>query len=209
VEAHHLAQAWLATCRAVGAIEEVADVGAELLAAYAEPQRRYHDLAHLTDVLTHVDELAGEAADPDAVRLAAWFHDAVYDPTSPDNEERSALLAERALVALRVPEATAIEVARLVRLTAGHDPRPGDRNGAVLCDADLAVLGREPEAYRSYTQAVRQEYALVPDHAFRAGREAILRDLLERPQLFRTAAGIDRWEAPARANLQAELGTLG
>src|SRR5262245_30263250 len=104
-------------------------IGAELLRRYAEPHRRYHTTRHLADVLDRVDELAAEADDADAVRLAAWFHDAVYDPLRGDNEERSANLAERALGETDLPGGTVAEVARLVRLTATHAPEPGDRNG--------------------------------------------------------------------------------
>ena len=53
-----------------------------LLTRWAEPQRRYHTTAHLIAVLDHIDTLAGHAADPEAVRLAAWFHDGSTDPTA-------------------------------------------------------------------------------------------------------------------------------
>ncbi|PZT69225.1 hypothetical protein DN402_19435 [Streptomyces sp. SW4] len=179
-----------------------------LLARWREPQRRYHTLAHLTAVLDHVDLLREHAADPDAVRLAAWFHDAVYLPERSENEERSARLAERALPEAGVPEATTAEVARLVRLTVSHDPADGDRNGQVLCDADLAVLASPPSAYAAYTAAVREEYHFVPNDAFRSGRAAVLRQLLALPRLFRTPYGQREWEATARYNLTAELEML-
>ena len=104
MELHHLAPAWLVACRAAGAKDDVAGAGARLLAAYGDPARRYHDLHHLAEVLGHVDTLEAVATDPVAVRLAAWFHDAVYDPKALDNEERSAALAEHELAALRVPD---------------------------------------------------------------------------------------------------------
>ncbi|HET9381611.1 MAG TPA: hypothetical protein VFP69_12360 [Streptomyces sp.] len=179
-----------------------------LLARWQEPQRRYHTLTHLAAVLDHVDTLEPYADDPDAVRLAAWFHDAVYLPDRSENEERSARLAERALAEAGVPAAKTAEVARLVRLTTGHDPADGDRDGQVLCDADLAVLGSPPSAYAAYTAAVREEYHFVPDDAFREGRSAVLRHLLALPRLFRTPYGRERWEATARHNLTAELETL-
>lgn len=113
-----------------------------------------------------------------AVRLAAWFHDAVYRPDRTENEERSAALAERALSEARVPEAVVAEVARLVRLTVTHDPADGDRNGEALCDADLAVLAGGPQEYGAYAARVREEYGFVPDGAFREGRSAVLRQLL-------------------------------
>ncbi|MDG9726058.1 MULTISPECIES: HD domain-containing protein [unclassified Streptomyces] len=179
-----------------------------LLARWQEPARRYHTLAHLTAVLDHVDVLEEYAADADVVRLAAWFHDAVYLPDRSENEERSARLAERALPEAGVPEGKVAEVARLVRLTVTHDPADDDRDGQVLCDADLAILAAPPSAYAAYTAAVREEYHFVPNEAFRAGRAAILRQLLALPRLFRTPYGRREWEATARYNLTGELEML-
>ncbi|MBW8797105.1 MAG: hypothetical protein JF597_26940 [Streptomyces sp.] len=180
----------------------------ELLRRWQEPQRRYHTVAHLVAVLDHIDVLAEYADDPDLVRLAAWFHDAVYLPDRSENEERSARLAERALPEAGLPARQTVEVARLVRLTVTHDPAPGDRNGEVLCDADLAILAAPPAAYAAYTAEVREEYHFVPNDAFRAGRSAILRQLLDLPQLFRTPHGCTEWEPTARYNLAAELEML-
>lgn len=179
-----------------------------LLRRWQEPQRRYHTLAHLTAVLDHVDVLEEYADDPDAVRLAAWFHDAVYRPERSENEERSARLAERALPEAGVSDGKTAEVARLVRLTVTHDPADGDRNGQVLCDADLAILAAPPSAYAAYTAAVREEYHFIPGAAFREGRAAVLRRLLALPALFRTPYGAEHWEAAARHNLTSELETL-
>jgi predicted metal-dependent HD superfamily phosphohydrolase len=173
-----------------------------LVAAWSEPHRRYHDLAHLAAVLGLVGEL-GEAADLDAVRLAAWYHDAVYDPQRPDNEEISAQRARAGLRGL-VDDERAAEVERLVLLTAGHDPAPEDRNGAVLCDADLAVLAAPPESYAAYASAVRAEYGHLSDEEFTAGRTAVLEHLLALPTLYRTP-GAQPWTEAARANMSAEL----
>ncbi|WP_436493690.1 HD domain-containing protein [Actinokineospora sp. HUAS TT18] len=175
-----------------------------LLARWSEPHRTYHGVAHLEAVLRHIDELADHADSPDLVRLAAWFHDAVH-LGQPDDEERSAELAEVWLGGVLGPASVA-EVARLVRLTAGHVTSPGDRNGEVLCDADLAILA-SPD-YAAYAASVREEYAAVPDELFRAGRAAVLRSLLELPALYRTPQALAQWEAPARANLTAELADL-
>jgi len=205
----HLPEAWLRDARGVGGRGDVAAAGADLLARYAEPHRRYHGLGHLDDVLRHVDDLASAARQVEVVRLAAWFHDAVYDPTATDNEERSARLAEVALVGMRVDSLVAAEVARLVRVTADHAPPPGDTDGAVLCDADLAVLASAPAAYGAYVDAVRAEYDHLDDATFASGRAAVLRRLLDRDPLFSTDEGRQRWESSARANVTAELARLG
>ncbi|CCH86241.1 conserved protein of unknown function [Modestobacter italicus] len=180
---------------------------AAVVGAWSEPHRRYHDLAHLAAVLGIVDQLAAAAPDPAAVRLAAWYHDVAYDPLRSDNEEVSAARARIGLLGL-VEEARVAEVERLVLLTAGHDPQPDDANGAVLCDADLAVLASPAPAYAAYASAVREEYGHLSDDAFTAGRIAVLEHLLALPALFRTPAAADRWTAPARANLAAELSLL-
>ncbi|MCR8676396.1 non-ribosomal peptide synthetase, partial [Micrococcus sp. HG099] len=83
-----------------------------------------------------------------------------------------------------------------------------DTAGALLCDADLEVLGRSPEAYRRYVQAVRRDFAHVPDADWARGRAAVLESLLGAERLYRTAPGRARWEAAARRNLEAELADL-
>jgi predicted metal-dependent HD superfamily phosphohydrolase len=177
------------------------------MGAWSEPHRRYHGLAHLAAVLGFVGELGGAAGDPDAVALAAWYHDVSYDPERDDNEQVS---ADRARAGLRglVPDPRVDEVARLVLLTAGHDPEPGDANGAVLCDADLAVLAGPPDAYAAYASAVRTEYGHLSDEAFTAGRIAVLERLLALPRLYRLPAVAGEWTPRARANLTAELTLL-
>lgn len=185
-----------------------ADVRDELLAAYAGPGRSYHDQRHLAEVCERVEELSSDVAcDRVAVLLAAWFHDGVYDGR-PGAEERSAQWAERALHELAVPPGTVAEVARLVRLTETHRPADDDVDGCVLSDADLAILAAGPERYADYAASVRREYAHVPDDDFRAGRAAVLRDLLGKDHLFHTAYARERWEAAARANVEREVATL-
>jgi predicted metal-dependent HD superfamily phosphohydrolase len=179
----------------------------ELIAAYGDPARGYHDIRHLTEVLDRLDELAGvgEGFDRVAVVLAAWFHDAVYDGL-PDAEDRSAAWAETALAGQE--RELVGEVARLVRLTETHRPASEDRNGCALSDADLAILAAPQDRYAEYVADVRREYAHVPDDAFRAGRAAVLSDLLAKPRLFHTAHAHEHWEPAARANVDAELTRL-
>ena len=180
----------------------------ELTAAYADPSRGYHDTRHLTEVLTRLDELAdaGIAYDATPVLLAAWFHDAVYDGER-DAEERSAAWAEDALASV-APTPVVTEVARLVRLTETHQPDDADANGCALSDADLAILAAPSDRYDEYAAAVRREYAHLPDEVFRPGRASVLRSLAEKPHLFHTAYARERWESPARANLERELAVL-
>lgn len=184
------------------------DVRDELLAAYSDPSRGYHDTRHLTEVLDRLDELAGAQTSFAArnVALAAWFHDGVYDGER-DAEDRSAFWAEDVLTGV-LPEADVAEVARLVRLTETHEPDDADDNGCALSDADLAILAAPATRYAEYVTQVRAEYAHVSDEDFRTGRSAVLQHLAEKPHLFHTAYARERWETAARANLERELGGL-
>jgi predicted metal-dependent HD superfamily phosphohydrolase len=202
---------WAATLRRLNAFADAghdpARLGLTVITRYTETHRRFHTLDHLAAVLVVVDDLAGCADRPDIVRLAAWYHDAVYDPRRADNEVRSAELAAAELQQAGLPPATAGRVAELVLVTATHDPPAGDRDGAVLCDADLAVLASPAAEYERYVAAVRQEYAHVDDAAWHRGRTDVLSALIALPQLYRTPPA-RRWEPQARANLNRELADL-
>lgn len=183
-------------------------LGAQLVASYAHPDRRYHDGRHLGEVLERIHELSAHGVEFDrmAVLLAAWFHDSVYD-AQPDAERRSAAWAAEALPTL-VDQGVVDEVVRLVLVTEHHRPADDDLNGCALSDADLAILASPAERYGEYVASVRTEYAQVPDDAFAAGRAEILRDLLAKPHLFHTSYARGAWEEAARANVLQELEKL-
>jgi predicted metal-dependent HD superfamily phosphohydrolase len=199
-------RSWAALAAALGAPAAWATAtAADLEARYREPHRAYHTLEHVQQVLDTVDELiaAGEpVADPLAVRLAAWFHDAVYEPLGGGNERASADLAIRALRAGGVDPVRRAAAAALVLDTADHVPRSADAR--VLVDADLAILAAPPEAYERYTLAVRREYAALPEDRWLAGRSAVLSRLDARRPLYATATMRERAEARAHRNLAAE-----
>ncbi len=179
-----------------------------LVAAYGGADRDYHDLRHLAEVLERLDELAehGVAFDALSVRLAAWFHDSVYDGER-DAEERSATWAEQALPDLVGDEVTA-EVARLVRMTETHQPEDDDPGACALSDADLSILAAPAPRYATYVASVRREYAHVADDDFALGRAAVLDELAAKDRLFHTDYAARSWEARARANMSEELARL-
>lgn len=204
---------WRDAALAAGATDAagVDRAGARLLAGWREPHRRYHTVDHLRAVLDVVDAYADSARRPDLVRLAAWCHDVVHDPRAggDTNERASAELGDTLLTAAGLPAAAVTEVRRLVLLTADHAVGPDDPDGALLCDADLAVLAAPADGYDRYAAAIRREYAHVPEPDFRAGRAAVLRHLLGLPALYRLPEPHARWEDAARANLSRELARLG
>ena len=186
-----------------------------LIGRHREAHRHYHGVRHVTWVVRHVEELAAAepVSDIAAVVVAAFFHDAVYDPQASDNEVASARLADRELAVLGWDEARRRRVATMVEATATHEAPavdPGiELDTAVLLDADLAVLGSDPASYQAYVAGVRSEYAHVSADDWRTGRTQVLRSFLDRPVLFATPTARERWESRARANVAAEVASLG
>ena len=65
----------------------------DLYTRYTAVDRRYHDIRHIDDCLQLFDTVRALASQPDAIELAIWFHDAIYDSHKSDNEASSASLA--------------------------------------------------------------------------------------------------------------------
>ncbi|WP_026547951.1 DUF4031 domain-containing protein [Paenarthrobacter nicotinovorans] len=181
------------------------ELGLELLERWGEDGRKYHSRTHLLAVLEALDLLTEPAVPARTVSLAAWFHDAVYEGVAGQDEEDSAVLAEDRLTAAGLPPGDVAEVARLVRLTSNHSPEADDHAGALLCDADLSVLGGDQQAYARYLAAVREDYAHVSDDDFAKGRAAVVRHLLNLEPLFHGERAKGLWLDAARRNLAAEL----
>lgn len=205
--------AWTgAVCLLGGDRQLAAAAAADLAARYAEPHRRYHNDAHVRAVLQDAADLAAELRLPAQERavltIAAGGHDVVYDGHPGDDERRSAAWARDWLTRAGVGEVHVARVEELVLATMTHSASPDDLTAWALLDADLAVLGADPEVYDRYRAAVREEYAALDEPAWRAGRAAVMSELLARDPLYGTGAARRRWEAMARTNIARELDSL-
>ncbi len=170
----------------------------ELSSMYCQPQRHYHDLRHIADLLVW-----GQAFPLDEIQVwAVWFHDAIYDVTRKDNEEQSAQLVERRLPAQGYDEAFVAEVAQIVRDTEKHIPST-PRAEAVI-DVDLAPLAIPEPAFLANRARIRKEVAHATDEQFVAGTAAFAESMLKRDRIYYTPWGQSR-EAKARQNLRLLL----
>jgi predicted metal-dependent HD superfamily phosphohydrolase len=174
----------------------------EVRGHYVGPGRFYHTLGHIQDVLDTVERLGSSARNLNAVKLAAWLHDVIYDSRASDNEQCSAEFAEGLCRQLSVPEGRL--VAALILKTKVHDAGD-DPDAQVLLDADLAILGASDSSYRKYAEQIRREYAWVPDADYRSGRRQVLTRFLTRPRIYHFLINL---EEPARHNLSAEIARL-
>jgi predicted metal-dependent HD superfamily phosphohydrolase len=176
---------------------------ADLCKHYTERGRFYHTLNHIENVLESVESLGAHARNLNAVKLAGWLHDVIYDSKASDNEGRSADYAERLCERMSIPVGRL--VASLILKTKTHDVGSNDPDAQVLIDADLAILGASESAYQAYAAKIRQEYAWVPEPDYRTGRRQVLERFLTRPKIFHLLANL---EQPARRNVAAEIERL-
>ena len=189
----------------------------ELEAAYATPQRAYHNFGHVQEVLHRFAEVtAGPGwTQPVEVYLAVLYHDAVYEAGRKDNEARSADLAmER--IAQWLPEqgVDTLRVAELIHLTARHgqfSPADFGEDGFSLdarhfLDCDMAILGAEPAVFDAYDAGIAEEYRdHVPGFLFRLNRKRFLKGLLARDRIYLSDWFHQRYDASARANLRRAI----
>ena len=195
---------WKALWHAVGASGDPAPWFDRLSAAYSEPQRHYHNLRHIAECQREFDAVRNLARSAEAVELAIWFHDAVYDTHAGDNEEKSAALAEQCFRAGGIEDSFVRKVKRLVLATKDHDVAV-DEDAAILVDVDLSILGQPERRFVEYESQIRQEYAWVDDVLFTTKRREILRRFLSRRRIYATDWFYTKYETQARLNLERSI----
>ena len=199
-----LSDSWRRAWHALAASPPSPALYAQLIAHYAEPQRKYHTRQHLAECIAQLAPALGLCAHPGEVEIALWFHDAIYDLERTDNEMQSALWAAQVLASAGLSAEVCERVKNLV-LATRHSALPATDDERLLVDADLAILGAEPARFEDYERQIRQEYSHVPFALFCEKRRAILAQFLARPQLYSSAFFRSALEAKARDNLARSL----
>lgn len=189
------------------ALPESNETFEQLLDAYSQKHRHYHTGAHIDHCLRELDLVPGLADQPAEVELALWFHDAVYDPYSSNNEEKSADLACELLNRHGV-DAERVERVRAHIMATRHEAAATLDDSKLVVDVDLSILGVDEAVYARFETEVREEYRWVPGPLFRRKRAEILESFLARPSIYSTAPFRTKYEAPARRNLTAAIAAL-
>lgn len=182
----------------------------EVRRRYSEPQRHYHTNEHIDSMLLLANKHASHINDPEAVRLAIYFHDVVYDPTRSDNEVRSIEFFWQHAAAGDSEEKSK-KVEKYIECTIKHEiPEDCADDGdlKLFLDFDLEVLGRASEEYERYAQQIRKEYIHIPDEVYRSGRSKVLEHFIRRDVLYFSDFFLSTHEEQARRNINRELQRL-
>ncbi|MGG2098692.1 metal-dependent hydrolase [Acinetobacter haemolyticus] len=175
----------------------------KLIAAYSEQQRAYHTVQHLYECLVLFESIRPDLNDANAVELALWFHDAVYDPQAKDNELKSAELFEK-YMAQDLSVDIVQKIKRWIVATQKH-ASTDELDLQFLLDIDLAILAASPECFAEYEQQIQQEYAWVDPDVYLIKRKEVLGHFYQAEPLYQTEYFQQNFEQRAKQNLKRIL----
>ncbi|MEL6191236.1 MAG: hypothetical protein AAFR66_04270 [Bacteroidota bacterium] len=188
--------------------KEAEKVWQYLLKQYGSKGRAYHNLTHISSMMSLWKTHQAEFEDEDILAFSIFFHDIIYNPLRKDNELKSAEYASTILQKAGVQQERIQHCYQQILLTKSHQGPDLTQDAKYLLDFDLEILGRDWEAYEEYTQQIRKEYRIYPWLLYKQGRKAVLHHFLELPTIYQTPIFQKSLESKARENLQKELGIL-
>ncbi|KYQ83385.1 metal-dependent hydrolase [Acinetobacter sp. NRRL B-65365] len=175
----------------------------KLIAAYSEKQRAYHTVQHLYECLVLLESIRANLNDANAVALALWFHDAVYDPQAKDNELKSAELFEQ-YVAHNLSADVFQKIKRWIVATQKH-ASTDELDLQFLLDIDLGILAASPARFEEYEQQIQKEYAWVDSGIYSIKRKEVLAHFYQAEPLYQTEYFQQNFEQRAKQNLNRIL----
>ena len=181
-------------------LEEAFDL---IVGRYAESHRFYHTMSHVLSCLRQLDDLP-DFKNKHLVEIALWFHDVVYEPLKTNNEEESALFAQKTMLRLDIDDESITRIMALIILTK-HPSQPKTLDEQYLIDVDLSILGSKPALYAQYETWIRKEYRYVPSFLYKKGRRKVLKSFLDQPTIYSSAVFRERYERIARTNLESAI----
>lgn len=182
------------------------DTFRSLADAYSKTERYYHNADHIEACLDQLDTLEEYTVYPREVELAIWFHDAIYDPLSSDNEHKCAEWVASFLGTNRVSQEVISRVVGLIRATR-HTGTVQTQDESILVDIDLCVLGSDRGTYDAFETGIRKEYEKVPIIIYNEERAKVLDGFLQRPKIYLNGV-FANCEEQARANLTDAIAQL-
>jgi predicted metal-dependent HD superfamily phosphohydrolase len=181
-----------------------------LVKLYNSKGRSYHNLNHIEALLKLSDEYKHLLSSKKTIDFSIWYHDAIYDASKSNNEEKSAELARKDLTDLGLDAALIENCFNLIIATKAHQlsKETSSFDAQFLLDIDLSILAVDRDKYIEYTQHIRKEYRMYPNFLYKKGRKKVLNHFLEMEYIYKTELFKNLWEDKAKENLKYELSSL-
>jgi predicted metal-dependent HD superfamily phosphohydrolase len=215
-----LRETWLGVTEGLGVTLESAEFWMERLwSMHTEQGRHYHTAVHLEEMIHYFTLLKEDGFlksmtrdDECTIFLAIFFHDAIYNPKSPSNEEDSALLFQEFAEQVKLTESHESIISNVhsyILATKQHSVSSDNSECmALFLDLDMAVLGKQDAAYQAYAALIRKEYSFVEGSEYCCKRAEILTRFLTHERIFGTELLRQVFEEQARRNIGQEIADL-
>lgn len=152
-----------------------------LLDMWNESHRHYHNLEHLNDLISQINEDYAASKFDENFRnkllLTALFHDIVYEPSRQDNEERSAQFFEDLCVDKKSKDIS--EVKQAILDTKSH--LADTQLSETFNKYDMNIVERDFDSLVKWEEGISSEY--VPNYGrdnYKIGRITFLESLLDK-----------------------------
>lgn len=179
----------------------------EIEKRYSEKGRYYHNLTHLENMFLELEPVKNKISNFLNISFSVFYHDIIYDIPSKSNEEKSAEFARARLQKADLDESDIKKIYEHILATKAHE-KSADNDSNYLLDADLSILGKDPQTYLDYTQKIRKEYSLYPDFIYKPGRKKVLQHFLQLENIFKTEYFRTKYEKQAKENINVEISFL-
>jgi predicted metal-dependent HD superfamily phosphohydrolase len=174
---------------------------------YTKKKRHYHTLSHIENLWKQLEIVKENIEDWDTVLFTLFYHDVIYNALKKDNEEQSALLAEKRMIQLGI-SATSIDKCKKQIIATKQHLKNTDSDTNYFIDADLSILGTNWEIYFKYLNDVRKEYSIYPNLIYKPGRKKVLEHFLGMERIYKTDYFFNNFEGQAKLNMQKEIDLL-
>lgn len=145
----------------------------EILNRWREPHRYYHNELHLQYLLNEIENLARQGQISTTLKenllMVAFFHDAIYDATAADNEEKSAALFQQAT------QETDHSAGIIQAILDTKTHQPTSELSRIFCELDMAIVTKSDfKEMLAWEKGIAKEYQFVDYSLYKMGRIALL-----------------------------------
>lgn len=197
----------------------------ELIELYSKPHRIYHTITHIENMINSIYELLhiysfnNHNIIKAELILAAFFHDAIYDPLAhnlliPINQDSdetlSANIATKSLKFIGIENTRSItRIHSLIILTKEHTINPKLQIEPLIqeifIDSDISILGSNKPKYNQYKTGIWNEYNHIEIESFITGRLEFLTHYIEKKAIFKTEYMNQMYNEQAYVNINNEI----
>ena len=149
-----------------------------ILSMWNESHRSYHNLNHLNDLISQINENKSKYSEKEyeKLMLTALFHDVVYDPASQNNEEDSAnFLIE---CAVDKKNSDILDVKQMILDTKTHDSTTNLSES--FNKYDMNIVERDFDQLLEWEKGISEEYSIYSKEEYKEGRIKFLESLLDK-----------------------------